>query len=45
MLLPRVKTGFEFGNSAIDIKGLIKRKIGERYFHLRVARPTHVFNH
>ena len=34
MLLPWVKTGFEFGNSAIDIK---------RSFHLQGPRPVHVF--
>ena len=34
MLLPWVKTGFEFGNSAIDIK---------RSFHLQGPRPAHVF--
>ena len=31
MLLPWVKTGFEFGNSAIDIK---------RSFHLEGPRPV-----
>ena len=35
MLLPWVKTGFEFGNRAIDIK---------RFFHLRGVRPAHVFH-
>ena len=34
MLLPWAKTGFEFGNSAIDIK---------RSFHLQGPRPAHVF--
>ena len=35
VLLPWVKTGFEFGNSAIDIK---------RSFHLQGPRPAHVFH-
>ena len=35
VLLPWVKTGFEFGNGAIDIK---------RSFHLQGPRPAHVFH-
>ena len=40
-----VKTGFDFVFSAIDIKGLIKRVIGEQSFHLQGTRPAHVFLH
>ena len=39
-----VRIWFHFWFSAIDAKGLIKTAIDERSFHLRGARPAHVFH-